>query len=334
MTFIVHYDRDMMSDRNLSIDYIKVFAIIAVVFCHISPEGYFDDHMQLLGIMRMTGVPLFLMCTGALMLNRDFSSRDSVKKFFRKNFMTLLVTSCLWYVIYMFVAQYENITLGLFVKTLFLINKPTVHLWYLRMILMYYAVLPLMVYFRKKWTAVYYLITIAVAGFVFSKTTMMLISGLEYPTVSGLSMLVYWSYMEYGRYIVGNVSTFVRCLIAFIAIISFICLCFILNNREHLFLWYDNVLVAGLSCGIFVLLRYVASVLKVEVLTIFSKQSFGIYLIHVLWLMFVWDIYLEDAEINDTIKVVIEVFFSLVASSLSVLLIGKCKPLSRLLFRN
>lgn len=324
----------MTFKRNLAIDYIKVFAIVAVVLCHVYPVDYFDRHMVILAVLRTTGVPLFLMCTGSLMLNRDLKNRNNVKNFYKKNFLSLFLTSWLWYIIYLFVEQYNELSISLFVKTLIFVNKPTSHLWYLRMILIYYAALPLMVYFRTKCTVPYYIIMFLVVGYVFVKTTMMLINGSEYPTVSGLSMLVYWGYMEYGRCIVGNVSTFIRCLIAFVAIISFICLCFILNNREYLFLWYDNVLVAGLSCGIFVLLRYVASVLKVEVLTIFSKQSFGIYLIHVLWLMFVWDIYLEDAEINDTIKVVIEVFFSLVASSLSVLLIGKCKPLSRLLFRN
>lgn len=327
----------MNKTRNLSIDYIKVFAIIAVVFCHISPEGYFDDNMQLLGILRMTGVPLFLMCTGALMLNRDYSSRDSVKKFYRKNFLTLLVTSCLWYVIYMFVAQYENLSLELFVKTLLFVNKPTVHLWYLRMILMYYAVLPLMVYFRTKWPVVYYLIMIAVVGFVFAKTTLMLYEGSEYPTVSGMSMLVYWGYMEFGRCFdsMDKCKTkHVIYLIEILAVVSYVLLCFILTNRDHLFLWYDNIFVAGVSTGVFVLLSQVASAFKTEILTIFAKQSFGIYLIHVLWLMFMWNICLTDADIDDTIKVCIEGVFALCASSLSVVLVGKCKPLARLLFRS
>lgn len=327
----------MASVRNLSIDYIKVFAIIAVVFCHIYPEGYFDDNLQLLGILRMTGVPLFLMCTGALMLTRNYSSCDRVKKFYRKNFLTLLVTSCLWYVIYMFVAQYENLSLGLFVKTLLFVNKPTVHLWYLRMILMYYAVLPLMAYFRKKWTAIYYLVMMVVVGIVFAKTTMMLYEGSEYPTVSGLSMLVYWGYMEFGCCF-GSMdkceTKYVIYLIEILAVASYVLLYSILMNRDHLFLWYDNIFVAGISTGVFVLLTQVASVLKTEILTFFAKQSFGIYLIHVLWLMFIWNVCLADADINDTIKVCIEGVFALCTSSLSVVLIGKCKPLARLLFRS
>lgn len=327
----------MANVRNLAVDYIKVFAIIAVVFCHIYPKDYFGDNMRFIGLFGATGVPLFLMCTGVLMLNRDYGSRDRVTRFYRKNFLTLLVTSCLWYVIYMFVIQHESLSIELFIKTLFFINKPTPHLWYLRMILIYYAVLPLMVYIRKRWTAVYYIVMLAVVGFVFAKTTIMLLNCEEYPTVSGLSMLVYWGYMEFGRCL-SNMnkckSKYVMYLVEFFAVVSYVSLSFILKNREHLFLWYDNIFVAGISLGVFVLLTQVASAYKTEMMTTFAKQSFGIYLIHVLWLMFIWNVCLADAEINDTIKVCLEVVFALSASTLSIVLIGKCKPLARLLFRS
>lgn len=326
----------MIVNRNLAIDYTKTFAIMAVIFCHVYPSDYFENNMIVLGVLRMTGVPLFLMCTGALMLNRDLDSYESVKKFYCKNLFSLLVTSWIWYLIYMFVTQYEVFSVNLLSKTLFFINKPTVHLWYLRMILVYYAFIPLMIILRKKWCVLYYVFVFFAVGLVFLKTTIMLFEGTEYPTVSGFSMLVYWGYMEFGRWIYDHnrgKSSFITWLILFMAIISYIILCIFVFTKEHLFLWYDNVCVAGISAGLFLLFKQIASICKMDVITRFAKQTFGIYLIHVIWLNLVWKLFLCDAELCNLLKIITEFIVAILISSLCVTLVGRCRVLARFLFR-
>lgn len=83
----------MLKKRIFYIDLVKAIAIIMVVYCHVLPDNIFTGSWSWMLALRPMGVPLFVMCTGALMLDRDFTSIKNITKFYKKNFLTLLITS-------------------------------------------------------------------------------------------------------------------------------------------------------------------------------------------------------------------------------------------------
>lgn len=107
----------MENKRYAYLDMIRVIAIISVVVDHTVIVGYrlfYDglmdwwagtDAFQQLAMCFLwefsrLGVPLFLMITGALILNKDFSTKDAIIRFYRHNLIPLIVINMVWVVIY------------------------------------------------------------------------------------------------------------------------------------------------------------------------------------------------------------------------------------------
>ncbi|MFL2020357.1 MAG: acyltransferase family protein [Weissella hellenica] len=84
----------MIKKRYLWIDIARLFAILCVVFNHVnenlnqSPITKTTVILQLIGRM---GVPLFLMISGYLMLNRDYTVQDKMDKFVHHNMLPMVV---------------------------------------------------------------------------------------------------------------------------------------------------------------------------------------------------------------------------------------------------
>ena len=85
--------------RKDGIDLIKTIAIFCVIVIHVSAPGYsaagFDYYASLFwGSVTRMAVPLFFMCTGALLLDpeRGFSAG----RFFKKNFLRLVLALFFW----------------------------------------------------------------------------------------------------------------------------------------------------------------------------------------------------------------------------------------------
>ena len=83
--------------RRASLDLIRSFAIIAVVALHVVPQSesawvyriFFES-------MSKVGVPLFLILSGYLMLDRDYTEPDRLKRFFVHNWLPMVVAFELW----------------------------------------------------------------------------------------------------------------------------------------------------------------------------------------------------------------------------------------------
>lgn len=77
-------------ERIFYYDFLRAFAIIAVILCHID-IFYGDLNTPLQIICKLTindigrmGVPIFLMISGALLLNRDYELSDFLKRRFTR----------------------------------------------------------------------------------------------------------------------------------------------------------------------------------------------------------------------------------------------------------
>jgi len=144
--------------RDFSIDLIKSLAIIGVILIHVSVQAYAYPSASFSwlsglfwGTISRAAVPLFLMASGALMLD---PKRDlSLKKLYTKNFLRLLVALFFWafsYKVFHSLA-YSTLTfpkLLTYAKEVLLFNHEF-HLYYLHIMLLVYVFLPLTRLFVK-----------------------------------------------------------------------------------------------------------------------------------------------------------------------------------------
>ena len=105
-------------ERIFYYDFLRAFAIIAVIICHV--DFYFGPiAFPTEEILRMTfhdigriGVPIFLMISGALLLNRDY---PSLGDFLKRRFARIIYPFIFWMIL---------ITL-----TNFYFHKPYSYMW-------------------------------------------------------------------------------------------------------------------------------------------------------------------------------------------------------------
>ena len=148
------------TNRQPWLDMLRMIAILSVVLCHCVEGVYsFDvNSIQSLGVVnrifavsmytlgRVGGVPLFLMLTGYLMLDRDYDTQGCIY-FWKKNWLQLLICTEVWIVLYevfLLAWQGQPIPIGYLVRAmLFLEPSSMYHMWYMPMLLGFYALIPL-----------------------------------------------------------------------------------------------------------------------------------------------------------------------------------------------
>ncbi len=145
-------------ERNSSIDLLKTIAIIGVIIIHTCSGGYvnpipsFDWVSSVFwGSIVRASVPLFFMCSGALLLNPH--KELSLKKLYTKNLLKIVVAMIVWAMAYKVYHLYTAGTLCLSacyhaLKQVLLFEQEF-HLYYLHIIIIVYVFLPITRVFIK-----------------------------------------------------------------------------------------------------------------------------------------------------------------------------------------
>lgn len=170
--------------RNKGIDLIKAIAILCVLFIH-AGSGFYAypvastgwNTLLVYGSLVRAGVPLFLMCSGALLL--DPNKPFSLKKLYCHNLPRIAVAMVFWGILYKLWHLYEQNSLSVpavfnGIKEVFCFNQEF-HFYYLHIILLVYILLPVTRVFAEK-ASVQTLRYALGVWFAF---------GILYPTVSG-----------------------------------------------------------------------------------------------------------------------------------------------------
>ena len=146
-------------NRIQGLDLIRAFAITCVLIVHIldvSHTGYNIEYYHSLSAFSKIffflfytigrlGVPLFFFLTGYLLISRDYN-HDNTEKFYRHNFLTLLLTWEIWIPIYNWIAWwYYDVPFHistlvknmLFIEPVFVLTT-----WYMPVILGIYLFIP------------------------------------------------------------------------------------------------------------------------------------------------------------------------------------------------
>lgn len=139
--------------RNTAVDLVKAIAILSVVIIHNCTKGYQSPPLSfdwfsvlLLRSAVSAGVPLFLMCTGALFL--DPGKSFSVRRLFTRNLPRLLAALFVWALAYKIFWMYATgrHSLSYWVQAVkeLLTFQHESHLYYLHIALIVYLLLPIL----------------------------------------------------------------------------------------------------------------------------------------------------------------------------------------------
>lgn len=292
-------------------DISRTIAIIFVVICHVIETEYYavrigklviSDALWLFENIFFTfgrlGVPLFLMLTGALMLNREYD----IKKFYKKSLIPLFLTTEIWTIInyFYYCTQYsaEFSLKNLLYNMAFIRTSPLNHMWYMPMILGIYLVIPFVAKALKDMRFSDVLLPLIISFGAFSIVP--IFNALAGEVISffpdanliiniGFLGSLYGMIMILGHYI-GKENLFKKIptsilILAFI--VSFGCNSlgaryFYSNKLFHsdVFGWYTSPFIIISAICLFELIKRIPAKKCPKAISLISKGSFAIYLIH------------------------------------------------------
>ena len=165
-----------MKQRALKFDVIRIVAIIMVLFVHVTVipviryQGTTFTVGNLFNNLSRAGVPMFLLLTGALLLNEE--RPFDAKRFYRTSFLSIVLLLLFWLVFYaawrafgLPLLRGKSVDPGHFGEYLLTLKGLYPHLWYLFMLVGAYLVIPVLRLFVKKENRPYILFLILLSLF-------------------------------------------------------------------------------------------------------------------------------------------------------------------------
>lgn len=295
------------SKRIQWIDLARAAAIFCVILCH-AAEGIYDLNVQdmaavslvskLFAFSSMTvgrlGVPLFLMISGYLLLDREYDS-EKIRSFYKNTWLKLLIVAEIWFVIFEIfnIIRGKGATFTRIIEDLFFFNSIYVsHLWYLPMILGLYLLLPLISNGLRSIDCKLLWLPLGVLGsyafiFPFVKVIASTLgtSNLSLQFSLGFSGGVYGLYMLAGYLIKkGSFNQISTRILIVVAAISFVLnVAFQLwaySNQYTYNVWYDCPFLLVLAVCLFELMSRIKTVPFCKAVHFLSYYSFPVYLLH------------------------------------------------------
>lgn len=319
-----------VSSRNISIDAIKFLAIIGVLLIHNCNYYYPINSTSWLtnifyGSILRCAVPLFLMCSGVLLLNPK--KELTFKLLFTKYIPRLVIAMIFWAFFYKFTdlyfqnaLSYENILNS--VKEVFTLDHKF-HMYYMHIIILVYLLLPITRILIKNMTKNELLYTISIWVLV----------GIIFPTLISLNIFPSFKYLLELYYLKMAYSAIGYCILGYFinkykiknsiclvcSIIGFFIIFFGTVILSKMYNTLYTELLNGFSIGVFLLaIGIFGLIINIsdfgifnKILIYISKASFCIYLVHVVFLNFVNINILLPQIIYIPIKVMLNLILSI-----------------------
>ena len=138
----------MIKKRYVWLDIARLVAIICVILNHVNenlnqtPITKLTVLLQLMGRM---GVPLFLIISGYLMLNRNYTTSSSIKKFTHHNMMPIVYSAILWTVLLSLYTYFilDNKSIPSLIQNLTFQRRPMPQMWYIQLLPIIYVLIPI-----------------------------------------------------------------------------------------------------------------------------------------------------------------------------------------------
>lgn len=236
------------------------------------------------------GVPFFLMITGYLLLDRSYDD-ERIRKFWNTSCKGLIIVTVIWAAIYVISLQFLTVGSAQVnyaeAGTLFFS-----HMWYMPMIIGMYLSMPFVASALKHFDVD----TIYQATIVFTFLAFLLpfvtlickmhgIDGVAIQYCLGFSGGIYGIYIILGYLVkkgkfknVSSLKLWALAIVSFLICILFQYYAFVINY--DFFLWYEFPFILLGSFALFELCSRVKTVRFYSWVTVISKYSFAVFLIH------------------------------------------------------
>lgn len=286
-----------MKKRILYLDIIKVLALVFVIFNHtddvlISSYMYIRIIHNSLFYLSKSAVPLFLMISGVLLMDKN----DSISKIFKKIIrvlIPLIIITIIWTM-----THAKNINILCMIDP-FNVNYFPYWLWYLQAIILVYILMPSI----KKITLKYKKSSIEWRKYkiiIITLTTLFSIAFTIYNIIFKKDMMIVTNllpmpilYFIYGYILskekiskkIKNMS--IITLLFTLTIPTFIATKLMLLKQSYFFLDdYRNIYTFVITTALFIIIKYYFENYSKEnkftkIITHLSNNSYGIYLLHV-----------------------------------------------------
>ncbi len=344
-------------------DLAKTISIFCVILCHCVEQIYYSNQSAyydssnfskifstICFVIGRCGVPFFLFVSGSLLINKKIDTFEEYKKFIKKNFLRLLLTTEIWLIIYnifLSLMKVKTFNLLYLIENMFFLKTlPLMNIWYMPMILGVYLVIPLVSKAIKSFDSNKVLIFVGILSFI----TNMLI-----PTINvlfskmNIDTVYLYGYVEFlggfvGIYLITGyllnneiLKKISNVLLISISIISFI-VCMIWNNISLTYYWkylhYDCIFLYVLTVCLFELFRRINFNKAVncirKLIDYISRYSLAIYFIHIIFIMLIGK-YLVLYQIPAILKFVLLNVFTVICSFGLAWIISKIQLLKKLL---
>ena len=331
-----------MMDRHkiFWIENLRALACITVILLHLSGpwltqlQGVNVKVWSIVAIIHSITrfcVPVFLMITGTLLLNRNYNVFD----FYRSKMIRVIRPLLYWSIFYiaLFISfdihsgkLYSIIDVGLFVFNS-LIYGAAYHFWYLYLLLSLYLFIPLFanyyVRLNKKQIELIlvFWIIILISAQVFEQNMILHYLRLTFG---------YFGYIVLGNYLynfeidkrLNNTLAILSLILGFILTFYPVYITYIQKETvASQWFYYLNANVAFISIGVFLLAKNLN--FKLNVITSIAKHSFGIYFIHLFYIMFLNKIALPIQFLSLPVQLFVNTFLVLALSYTSILLLNR-----------
>lgn len=275
-------------------DVLRAFAIIAVIICHV--DFYFGPlttpfeviaHLTFHDIGRI-GVPIFLMISGALLLNRNYSD---LGEFIKRRFSRIIYPFILWIILITLTNYYFHKS-PIYMWNVFIGNNSII--WYFWTLIGIYLAIPIINIFIKEYdeTGCKYFLTIWLMTIILNSFSM-------YPLFPFFKLDWFAGFIGYpvlGYYLATKKFQYDKMWLAGLIILLVSLGIFVYYTYYYTFqsveLMYPSILVASMGCGMFLFIKNLPKLDSIKnniignVITSISVCSYGMYFSHVIIIMF------------------------------------------------
>ncbi len=323
----------MLNKRNICFDFLKIICIILVIINHshlyITETGFLFHlfHFILFSFSKIA-VPIFIMISGALLLDKNDSFTTILKKRIPRVYFACLFSSVIGIFFYKlnFVDTFIKVIFGGQIDVLYF-------LWYIYIIIILYLLMPfikkMINKFSKKDYMLFFLVFLFIPSFIQFVAYVFEFdfnySGIVGRIYNQYSFLINIGYFVFGyfafkeNYIISKRKSFILFFLGLILSLLYLGIAY-LNGKGIVNLKYDNFPVVLMSISVFAYFCYYCNFNFKDkynnMIIKFSQASFGVYLTHVYLIEFLMktNFFLKMFERNlffGYLVLVLFVYFSL-----------------------
>ncbi len=321
-----------MKQRDYKLDFLRVMSMFMVVIIHVAncyTRNYSNiTNFSYLGsiifnVISRISVPIFFMISGALLANREFDKKKYISRI--KKFIIIII---FWDIIYL---VWEYFFLGVKYNNLYkLLFEPyRKHLWFLYAITLIYIIQPIISYIIRKSNSLIKILII-ILWFIICN-----IGFFYFKSSSVISNICYIGYFILGNILYNNSAykklkkyNLLLLFISIICIVLNIVLSYKISLNHNTFvktlLAYKCplIIISSSLIYIYILNNYVPK--KVNLILKISEVSFGVYLIHGIFLDIIKKVF-NLYGINSFIGIIVFSVIIFLLSYLSIIIIKKTK---------